>query len=89
MGSASATGDYTELRDSTSGTRLTSSPNDTTATEHRAPTPGGQFYAKSHGIYVNPDTPLALRVAHNDCAPRNVVLAEFNLCIHPAAGPAL
>ncbi|UQA95592.1 hypothetical protein [Streptomyces halobius] len=82
---ASATGGYTELRDQyvRDPLGLTSSPNDTTATEHRVPTPGGQFYAKSHGIYVNPDTPLALRVAHNDCAPRNVVLAEFKLCIHP------
>ncbi|CAM5456789.1 hypothetical protein SHIRM173S_03921 [Streptomyces hirsutus] len=48
---------------------LTTNPNDTTATEHRTPTPGGQYYVKNHGIFVEPGTPLALRVTHNDAAP--------------------
>ncbi|WP_327594719.1 hypothetical protein [Streptomyces chartreusis] len=84
---ASATGGYTELRDQyvRDPLGLTPTPNDTTATEHRTPTPGGQFYAKSHGIFVDPGTPLALRVTHNDANPRQLTLAEFKLVIHHAA----
>ncbi|MDN3056835.1 hypothetical protein PH213_20235 [Streptomyces sp. SRF1] len=83
---ASSTGGYTELRDQyvRDPLGLGPSPNDTTATEHRTPTPGMQCYVKNHGIFVTPDTPLALRVAHNDAQPRTVTLAEFKLCIHPA-----
>ncbi|KPC59523.1 hypothetical protein [Streptomyces chattanoogensis] len=83
---ASATGGYTELRDQfvRDPLGLTPCPNDTTATEHRAPTVGMQCFAKNWGCFVNPETPLALRVAHNDCSPRSLVLAEFKLSIHPA-----
>jgi len=85
---ASATGGYTELRDQYVRDPLSlgsPTPNDTTATEHRAPTPGIQCYVKGHGLFVNPATPLALRVAHNDSVARNVILAEFKLAIHEAA----
>lgn len=84
---ASAAGGYTELRDQyvRDPLGLTPTPADTTATEHRTPTPGAQFFAKSHGIFVTPMTPLALRVTHNDVNPRTVTLAEFKLAIHPAA----
>ncbi|MFK0063328.1 hypothetical protein ACIQTN_29385 [Streptomyces werraensis] len=83
---ASASGGYTELRDQfvRDPLGLTPTPNDTTATEHRTPTPGGQFFAKHWGLFVNPATPLALRVTHNDASPRLLTLAEFKLVIHPA-----
>ncbi|MCP3770221.1 hypothetical protein [Streptomyces sp. MAR25Y5] len=84
---AGSPGGYTELRDQfvRDPLGLTANPDDTTATEHRAPTPGGQYYVKNHGVFVTPGTPLALRVAHNDAAPRLVTLAEFKLVIHDAA----
>lgn len=80
---ASASGGYTELRDQY--VRDPFGANDTTATEHRAPTPGGQFYVKQHGIFVTPGVPVALRVTHNDANPRQLTLAEFKLVIHHAA----
>ncbi|MEU8870422.1 hypothetical protein AB0D24_04515 [Streptomyces javensis] len=80
-------GAYTELRDQyvRDPLALTSNPNDTTATEHRPPSPGAQFFVKNHGIYVNPLTPIALRVTHNDSEPRLLTLAELKLVIHAAA----
>lgn len=80
-------GGYTELRDQyiRDPLGLTPNPSDTTATEHRPPSPGAQFWVKNHGVLVSPGVPLALRVAHNDSQPRNVTLAEFKLVIHPAA----
>lgn len=54
---------------------------DTTATDHRAPTPGGQFFTKQWGINVDPTVPLALRVQHNASAALNLTLAEFKLSI--------
>lgn len=79
-------GGYTELRDQyvRDPLALTPNPNDTTATEHRPPSVGMQCFVKSHGIFVHPGVPLALRVAQNDSEPRALVLAEFKLCIHPA-----
>lgn len=80
-------GGYTELRDQyvRDPLGLTPAPTDTTATEHRTPTPGGQFYVKNHGIFVDPATPVALRVTHDDSGPRLLTLAEFKLVIHQAA----
>ncbi|MEU9576327.1 hypothetical protein [Streptomyces chilikensis] len=72
-------GGYTELRDQFIRTPFTAP--DTTATDHRAPTPGGNFFTKQHSIFVNPSTPLALRVAHNDSVARQLTLAEFKLAI--------
>lgn len=54
---------------------------DTTATDHRPPTPGGQFFTKSWGIFVDPAVPLALRVYHNASEALNLTLAEFKLSI--------
>lgn len=78
---------YTELRDQfvRDPLGLTPTPNDTTATEHRPPSPGGQFFVKSHAIFVDPGMPLALRVTHNDANSRLLTLAEFKLVIHHAA----
>ncbi|MFU0240467.1 hypothetical protein ACKI1J_32600 [Streptomyces scabiei] len=88
-------GDYEELRDQFVRDPLglrprttvdTTEPVDTTATEHRPPSRGMQCWNKGHGMFVQPDTPLAVRVAHDASTPRAVVLAEFKLVIHPAAG---
>jgi hypothetical protein len=77
-------GAYSELRDQFVRDPLgfTDDPVDTTATDHRPPSPGMQCFTKSHGIFVSPGTPLALRVAHNDSQARDIVLAEFKLAIH-------
>ncbi|MER5766569.1 hypothetical protein [Streptomyces sp. NPDC001985] len=80
---ASPAGGYTELRDQFVRSPLTAP--DTTATDHRAPTPGGQYFTKGHGMFVTPGVPIALRVMHNDASPRNLILAEFKLVIHEAA----
>ncbi|MFF5668781.1 hypothetical protein ACFY8S_01370 [Streptomyces hygroscopicus] len=79
-------GGYTELRDQyvRDPLGLGPSPNDTTGTEHRPRSIGMQCFVKNHGIFVYPDTPLALRVYHNDSQPRRLTLAEFKLAIHLA-----
>lgn len=76
-------GSYTELRDQFIRDPLSLSTGpDTTATDHRPPSPGMQCFTKHHEILVDPGTPLALRVTHNDHQARRVVLAEFKLAIH-------
>ncbi|MDH6189110.1 hypothetical protein M2168_002142 [Streptomyces sp. CZ24] len=79
-------GPYTELRDQyvRDPLGLTSDPMNTTATDHRPPSPGMQCFTKSHGIFVNPSVPLALRVGQNAGRPVNLVLAEFKLVIYEA-----
>ncbi|NGO66819.1 hypothetical protein G5C65_00260 [Streptomyces sp. SB3404] len=79
-------GGYTELRDQFVRDALAFGPDpeNTTATDHRTPTPGMQCFTKTHGIFVNPAVPLSLRVAHNDSRPRAMVLAEFKLVINDA-----
>jgi hypothetical protein len=52
---------------------------DTTCTEHRRASPGMQCFAKSWAIFVDPEVPLGLRVAHNASGSLHVVLAEFKL----------
>jgi hypothetical protein len=56
---------------------------DTTATEHRAATVGGEFWTRTFGLVVNPGTPLSFRVSHNASTPQNLTLAEFKLVIQP------
>jgi hypothetical protein len=77
-------GGYTELRDQLvrDPLGLTGDPVNTTATDHRVPSPGMQCFSKAWGIFVHPNVPLALRVFHNDDEPRRLVLAEFKLAIH-------
>ncbi|WP_432021409.1 hypothetical protein [Streptomyces sp. 1222.5] len=77
-------GGYTELRDQFVRDPLgyTDDPVNTTATDHRPPSPGMQCFTKGHGIWVYPGTPIALRVAHNDREARDLVCAEFKLAIH-------
>lgn len=77
-------GDYTELRDQyvRDPLGLTADPANTTATDHRAPSPGMQCFTKHHELFVHAGVPLALRVRHNARSPRDLVLAEFKLAIH-------
>ena len=76
-------GGYTELRDRfvRDPLDLSSGP-DSTATDHRPPSPGMQCFTKNHGIFVHPGTTLALLVAHNDSRSRSVVHSQFKLAIH-------
>jgi hypothetical protein len=78
-------GGYDELRD-----RFVRDPlgdYDSTATDHRAPSPGIQCFTKHHEIFVRPDVPIALLVAHDATSARRVTLAEFKLAIHPVEEP--
>ena len=76
-------GCYSELRDQyvRDPLGLTRDPANTTATDHRAPTPGANCFTKSHGIFVHPGVPLAVRVAQNSGGDVNLTLAEFKLLI--------
>jgi hypothetical protein len=80
-------GNYTELRDRFVRDPLNVSTGyDSTATDHRAPSPGMQCFTKQHQMFVHPGTPIALLVGHNATSPRRLVLAEFKLAIHPSEG---
>ncbi|EST32185.1 hypothetical protein N566_20200 [Streptomycetaceae bacterium MP113-05] len=76
-------GGYTELRD-----RFVRDPlglgrhPDSTGTDHRPPSPGMQCFTKVHSVFVHRDTPLGLKVAHNDDVPRRLIHAQFKLAIH-------
>jgi hypothetical protein len=79
-------GDYDELRD-----RFVRDPlgdYDSTATEHRPPSPGIQCWHKTHELFVRPDIPLALLVAHDASSSKKLTLAEFKLVIHPVEEPS-
>lgn len=54
---------------------------DSTCTEDRAPTPGGNFMAKSWAMTVRTGQPLALMVAHTGNFPLKVTLAEFKVWV--------
>jgi hypothetical protein len=60
---------------------------DSTDTEDDAANPGGQFRSKSWGMFVNPETPLALMVRHDSPTTERLVLAEFKVAIHPVEEP--
>lgn len=76
-------GSYSELRDRYVRDPLNLSTGyDSTATDHRPPSPGMQCFTKSHGLFTVVGTPLALLVAQNDSVARDIVLAEFKLAIH-------
>lgn len=80
-------GGYSELRD-----RFVRDPldlatgYDSTATDHRPPSPGMQCFTKQHQMFVHPGVPIAVLVAHNDSQARRLVLAEFKLAIHQNEG---
>lgn len=76
-------GGYTEIRDQFARDPLNLAGGiDTTCTQDRPPTPGGQFLAKHHELFVHAGTPLGLGVRHNDATARAVVHAQFKLAIH-------
>ncbi|WP_371528368.1 hypothetical protein OG302_22260 [Streptomyces sp. NBC_01283] len=78
-------GDYDELRDRYVRDPLDLSTGaDSTATEHRPPSPGQQFFHKSHEMFVRVGTPIALLVAQDAPRTTRLTLAEFKLAIHPA-----
>jgi hypothetical protein len=84
-------GGYTEIR-----SRVVRDPlgigggYDSTCTEDHVATPGGQFRAKTWGLFVKPSTALGLMVRHNASSAQTVTLAEFKLIIedveHPTEG---
>ena len=77
-------GGYTELRDRFVRDPLgLSTGADSTATDHRPPSPGMQCFTKHHEIFVHPGTPVGLMVSHNARASARLVFAEFKLAIHP------
>lgn len=59
----------------------TVNPADTTATNHRPPSPGMQCFTTTWGIFVDPDVPLALRVAHNLSGPLELETVELKLAV--------
>ncbi len=72
-----------EYRDQLARNPLSSKP-DTTATDHRAATPGMQCFTKTWDLFVHPDVPLGLRVMHNYTVRGKptaiyLTLAEFKL----------
>ncbi len=73
-------GDYTEVRDQfvRDPLGLVSGPN-TTCTEDRPLTPGGQYLAKSWPLFAHPGTPLAVAVRHNGSRAARLVFAELKL----------
>jgi hypothetical protein len=76
-------GDYTELRDRFVRDPLNLTTGyDSTCTEDRALSPGGQYIAKSWGMFVHAETPLALMVKHNASGPVRLALAEFKLAYY-------
>ncbi|NJQ02684.1 hypothetical protein [Streptomyces zingiberis] len=76
-------GDYTEVRDQFVRDPLgLAGGADSTATEDHARTPGGQYRAKHHEMFVHPGTPVALRVRHNGSRAASLVHAQFKLAIH-------
>ncbi|MFD8771466.1 hypothetical protein [Streptomyces sp. NPDC059916] len=78
-------GGYTELRDQfvRDPLRFTKDPENTTATDHRPRSPKTQHFTKHHEMFVHPQVPVALRVAHDDRTAQRITLAEFKLAIHP------
>lgn len=75
-------GGYTEVRDQyiRDPLNLAGGP-DTTCTEHEAHNPGGQYRAKHHALFVNPDTPIAIRVRHNAASAVKVVHCQLKLAV--------
>ena len=78
-------GDYSELRDRFVRDPLGVAP-DSTATDHRPPSPGMQCFTKQHQMFVHPGVPLAFLVSHNDSVARKITHAQFKLAIHPTEG---
>lgn len=77
-------GQYTELRDRFERDPLNLSTGaDSTATDHRARTPGLNPFTKHHELFVHPGTPIAFKAAHNSSRPERITHAQFKVAIHP------
>ena len=73
-------GAYSEVRDRFVRDPLgLSTGYDSTCTEDREPSGGGQYLAKSWAMFVHPGTPIGLMVKHNSSSPVKLDLAEFKL----------
>lgn len=79
-------GGYSELRDRFVRDPLGELP-DSTATDHRPPSPGMQCFTKHHELFVHPEVPLAFLASHNDSVPRKITHAQFKLSISPVEEP--
>lgn len=77
-------GPYTEVRDQFVRDPLALTPYgpDSTCTEDRAITPGGQYLAKSWALFIHPGVPLAVAVRHNASKPVRLLFAELKLSYH-------
>ncbi|GAA1766276.1 hypothetical protein [Streptomonospora arabica] len=83
-----APGGYNETRDRFVRDPLNLSTGyDSTATEDEAPTPGGQYKHKCHGIFVHPGTPVGFMVRVAGSQPVDITHAQFKLAIHPVESP--
>lgn len=72
-----ADGAYTEVRSQFARDPLGTP--DTTATEDHPKTAGGQYRVKGWPLFVDPGTPLGVRVRHNSSSPQAVFFAELKL----------
>lgn len=57
---------------------------DSTNTEHRPPSPGMQCFAKAWAMFVHPQTPIGLLVAHNSSSSQQLDTCEFKLTFQTA-----
>ncbi len=81
-------GPYTETRDRFVRDPLgLAGPPDSTCTQDRPATPGGQYSAKSWAIFVRPGVPLALAVRHNCARALRITFAEFKVSYHLDPAP--
>ncbi len=83
--------DYTEVRDQfvRDPLRLTTYGPDSTCTQDRAVTPGGQYLTKTWGLFVHPAIPLAVAVRHNAPRPVKLTFAEFKLSYRIDPAPVI
>ena len=73
-------GNATEYRDRFTRDPLNLSTGaDSTCTEHRPPSPGMQCFAKAWAMWMSPETPLGLMVAHNSSSPIRLDVCEFKI----------
>jgi len=75
-------GNYDEFRDQfiRDPLNLNKGP-DVTGTKHFPPSPGMQFFSSSWQLVVEPGTPIAYMVYHNDTVPRKLLYANLKMSI--------
>lgn len=80
-----AAGDYNEIRDQFVRDPLGTP--DVTSVEHRPPSPGAQYFAKHHGIFVNTSTPVGVQVYHNASTAVDLTYSQFKVVIDDVQAP--